>query len=224
MFALRSRFGRVMPERIMQRCFSVAAIVVTACMALSANGPDLHIAADEPDPKIAEFVKVLDGMRDYRCNRFLKAGQMAQALGKDAASKVLLRHSGDHDGGLETSILCRMLFVARSKGFRRPMFGLPEVFGGTKPADWPLEPIELVDGVPFVIANGYLLAGCRESNSSYVDYCIKNCDWSKEQFRLKSEKELKTALDKLLKSPKWQRSLEEFEIDFLKVQILEKGP
>ena len=206
----------------MNRCLSIVAIVVVGCLLLSATGPDHRVKADEPDPKVAEFEKILDGTGDYRCNQFLKAGEMAQALGKDAASKVLLRHSRDHEAGLDTSVLCRMLFVAKSGGFRRPGFGGPWVFGGTKPTDWPLEPIELVDGVPFVIAHDYSCIGQAESHSSYVDYCVKNCEWSKEPLRPKSEKELQAVLDKLLKSSKWRRPLEDHEVKLLKVQILEK--
>ncbi|HJZ93424.1 MAG TPA: hypothetical protein VKE40_21280 [Gemmataceae bacterium] len=117
-------------------------------------------------------------------------------------------------------VLCRLLFQARpGSQFRRPGLGEPTFIGGTGYADWPMEPIELVDGVPFLIVRGYALAGQAEPGQAYLEYCIDSCDWSGVRLEPKRRAEKAAALDKLKASPKWKQALTKDENDFLSSQL-----
>jgi hypothetical protein len=146
-----------------------------------------------------------------------------QAMGRERACQKLLETTktiktvNDED---HFFALCRMLFERRAKGeFRRPMIGAAGFLGDTDYADWPLEPIELVDGVPFLITNGYKVGGEPESPESYLRYCMENCDWSTARFREPSAGDMREALSKLISYQKWKRRLNSHEKDFLAAQI-----
>ncbi len=141
----------------------------------------------------------------YKADPYIAMAQALQSIGKEAAVKKLLAYAQDERHDFNVIILCRMLFVAKpNNDFRRPGIGGAYFLGDTDYANWPLEPIELVDGVPFLITRGYLLGGRGESGKSYLYYCIENCEWNKENYELKSGLEKREALDKLLASPKWK--------------------
>ncbi len=99
------------------------------------------------------------------------------------------------------------------------MIGGAGFFGGTDYSDWPLEPIELVDGVPFLITRGYVLGGLPEADEWYLHYCETNCDWSNSHYAIKTDQQKREALYKLLASPKWKRPLDTSEREFLSEQI-----
>lgn len=160
----------------------------------------------------------------YKVDPYLRAAVSLQALGKDKAcgklldlAKVKREDSGESQ---KVVVLCRMLFAAKPGGeFRRPMIGGAVFLGGTGYSDWPLEPIECVDGVPFLVAAGYFLAGHAEPSESYVQYCMTNCVWSSSQWRMPSGEEKRAALAKLLALPKWKKPLDERDRSFLSSQI-----
>jgi hypothetical protein len=165
---------------------------------------------DLPEPK----AKV------YRADPYILAATKLQALTKDEAYEALATVAEDKNQKNQVIVLCRMLFVRKPKGeFRGPLFGEACLLGGTAHADWPLEPIEVVNGVPFLISSGYWLIGVPESAKSYLDYCVENCDWNTERFEVKSKDEKRKALVSLLASPKWNRQLREGERSFLELQI-----
>ena len=87
--------------------------------------------------------------------------------------------------------------------------------------NWLNEPIELVDGIPFLIVQGYSGDAWWNSHEaeSYVRYCMTNCIWSDFHYTLKSEVEKQEALKKLIASPKWQRPLTSSEQEQLRQQI-----
>jgi len=143
-----------------------------------------------------------------------------QKLDRKTALATLRRFATSTDGSDRTIILCRMLFTNRpSSNFRRPKIGGAQFLGATQYADWPLEPIELVDGVPFLVVNSYMLAGYPEPASKYLDYCIAECDWATAHYTAKTPDELRAALHKLLASKKWKRPLKDYEESFLSAQI-----
>jgi hypothetical protein len=126
-------------------------------------------------------------------------------------------------------ILCRMLFTAKPGGnFRRPVSAFCVFLGGARHADWPLAPIELIDGVPFLVAreSGGVAGQARESAESYLHYCLENCDWNPIRYEAKTAPEKEAALAKLLASPKWvwQVSLNPGDEQFLSGQIKPAGP
>ena len=147
------------------------------------------------------------------------------ASAKEKEANLRASYSFWHDN-LVPIILCRMLFTAKKTSsetstpeFRRARYGGPGFFGGTSLEDWTLEPIEIIDGVPFNITNGYFLAGYPEHGTSYLSYCIENCDWNSFEFTPKDVTLKRAALDRLLSSPKWKQELSIRDKKFLSAQI-----
>jgi hypothetical protein len=143
-------------------------------------------------------------------------------MGQTAACVRLLAlsRSDDYDDYQKIAVLCRMLFTKRQgSDFRRAMIGGASFFGGTDYSDWPLEPIEIIDGIPFDITWGYSIHGAPEPPQEYVRYCMANCDWSGIKFEPKTGQQKKEALAKLIASPKWRTPLDQRDRDFLAAQI-----
>lgn len=137
----------------------------------------------------------------FRCDDFLKAAIHLQSLGKDEALKLLDEEAKQNSTSYDVPILCRMLFCARPKqDFHRPSLGGSQIIAGEY-EDWPLEPITIVDGVPFFIIYSYHLAGMPVSAEGYLSYCKHNCDWSTIRWQPKTPVQKRAALDKLLASP-----------------------
>jgi tetratricopeptide (TPR) repeat protein len=172
-----------------------------------------HVALkDLPDFQIDPY--------HYKVDPYIAAAATIQAAGEDKAGKLLLALAKDQDDGEKVIVLCRMLFTAKPKAeFRRPFIGAAFFLGETKYADWPLEPIELVAGVPFLVTRGYALGGSPEHPERYLEYCIGNCAWQTAEFQPRSAAEKQKALEKLLASPKWKAGLNDEEKHFLASQI-----
>ena len=123
---------------------------------------------------VADLLKLPDE-DDYKVDPYLRAAQSLQAMGEEKACKLLADLAVKQTRSeTRTVTLCRMLFKAKSGGaFRRPLLGGPcFLAGGADANDWPLEPITIVDGVPFRVVRGYTLAGRAESSASYLVYCL----------------------------------------------------
>src|SRR5262249_15811381 len=130
---------------------------------------------------------------------YLQAAAGLQAVGRDEACKrlralasyerlsALLFEEQDREEE-KLFVLCRMLFTAKPGGeFRRPATGGAGFCGDTKYEDWPLDPIEVVGGIPFKVARAKgALAGTPERPDGYLSYCIQHCDWSPVGFGPKS--------------------------------------
>ena len=137
-----------------------------------------------------------------------------------ACERLMFIAKDDRDADREADILCRMVFAKRGTNqFREPWIGLPSYLAGTDNSSWPLEPIEIVDGVPFLITRNDLIHAELEPSDRYLNYCETNCDWNATRFFVKSKTELQDSLNKLLASSKWKRPLNEDERDFLTRQI-----
>ena len=87
---------------------------------------------------------------------------------------------------------------------RAPLIGVPTFISGTED-DWPLWPIEVVDGVPFMVVQGYTIGGLPESDESYLHYCEVNCDWTDVKYSVKTVQQKQNALAKFTSSDKWHR-------------------
>jgi hypothetical protein len=121
--------------------------------------------------------------RSYKVDACLDAAVLLQEAGKDKARDELFVLANDRNQGIQVFVLCRMLFAPKANGeFRRPKIGQAFFLGCTDYADWPFEPIEIVDGVPFLITTGYLIEGVAEEAEEYLRYCLGNCDWSTTRF------------------------------------------
>ena len=158
----------------------------------------------------------------FRCDPYVAAAARFQNVGRKAAIKALgvLARDERASGGQRAVVLCRMLFTKKAASeFRRPMLGAAVFLGGTDYPDWPMEPIEVIDGVPFLIVRGYELGGRAESSERYLSYCVTHCEWNGVTFASRTPPEKAKALDKLTGSAKWKRPLDADERDFLAEQI-----
>lgn len=157
---------------------------------------------------------------EFKVDPYCRAAAALQAMGQDKANAILLQLAKTREQDNQVIVLCLMLNTPKAKGeFRRPRIGAADFLGGTDYAEWPLEPIELVDGVPFVITHGYSVRRKPEPSELYLKYCIEHCDWNSAKFERKTSKEKQQSLDKLLASRKWKAQLTDAEKEFLSSQI-----
>ena len=171
--------------------------------------------------------ETFENRKAYRADPYTLAAQHLQKIGKEAACNELIALSQsshikpyDIDDTAKIAVLCRMVFDAQNNTtFRAAGLGMPNLLGGTEPSDWPLEPIEIVDGVPFDITLTHALYGHGESPEEYVRYCITNCIWSATHYEPKTETQKRAALTKLLASTKWRTPLTQQERDSLSAQV-----
>jgi hypothetical protein len=183
-------------------------------------------AGDTPSaPSLSDLPDFYSDARAYRADPFIRAAVELQSIGRTAALNAL-RTMARKENAARISVLCRMLFVPRAGAtLRPPAIGGPLFLDGTTragaadPLTWPLEPIELVDGVPFLVVQGYMLFGVSESAESYMQYCEESGEWSDVRYSLKTEKQKADALQKLLASAKWRAPLGASERAFLRGQI-----
>jgi hypothetical protein len=207
----------------------ILAITLNRCAGQTA--PVMH------DISLSDLPAVQQGK--YKVDPFIKAAEQLQAVGRTNASRQLLalaRQTTDSFSDQRVAVLCRMVFSRHAGSeFERPELGAPEFFGDPPGASislnnsrdsscfrtWPLEPIEMVDGVPFLVVRGYSVEAIVDPHymESYVRYCITNCDWSSVHFTPKTAKQKNEALTKLLASRKWRQPLEAYERDYLREQI-----
>jgi hypothetical protein len=157
--------------------------------------------------------------KSYRADPFIQTAVALQGMGRKRAIRRLraLRGASHADNAI---VLCRLLF-ARSDGhdFRAPLLGAPSFFGGSSVMDWPNCPIEIVNGVPFLITWGYQLHGQSEPLDSYLTYCENHCEWRRETFALCNDADKRGALEKLLVSTKWKVALHANDREFFQSQI-----
>ena len=152
--------------------------------------------------------------QQFRSAPYMQVAHLLQQLPGDRRRKLLTSWTKDYQEQL--FILCRMLFE-NEEGFRRPGLGGPIFVDGGKIADWPLEPITLIDNVPFVVVRGYVLGGRPESIKSYLGYCFEKCQWSNRDYSKFDQKVLNAALSKLLIDKK--EKLSQNSSEFLAMQV-----
>jgi hypothetical protein len=145
-----------------------------------------------------------------------------QSIGQTRACQQLkaFAEQGQGYSSDQIYVLCRLLFTHKDRiHFRSPDLFHPVFIGGTEERDWPLDPIALVDGVPFLIVPHYHGMGAYERPPHYLKYCMANCMWNSYRFNNKDANELEAALQKLLDSKKWKRTLTPQERQWLTGQI-----
>jgi hypothetical protein len=144
----------------------------------------------------------------YRVDPYLRAAVELQALDRASAMDRLHDMAGDAHITPNVIILCRMLFTGRrgsADAFRPAGIGAPDFLTGTQ-SDWPLWPIEVVDGVPFMIVWFIEIDGFPQAPESHLHYCEENCDWTDFKYTLKTPQQKQDALAQLLSSEKWRKS------------------
>ena len=152
--------------------------------------------------------------KEFRSAPYMKVAHQLQQLSPEKRMELLNGWTKDYNEQL--FILCRMLFENKD-GFRRPGLGGPVFVYTSVMEDWPLEPITLVENVPFLIVDGYVLGGLPESSKSYLQYCYDKCQWSERDYSQSDQDTLNAALGKLLADKKDQ--LGEYSTEFLSMQV-----
>jgi hypothetical protein len=198
------------------------AILLLLAAVMAAPGVAQEPAARAPAVVLKDLPDLVDGK--FKVDPYIRAAAALQALGKDEARKRLKELAQEEENlSREDCVicLCRMLYTAhRGDTFRRPELGGAFFLGRTHYPDWPLEPIEVVDGVPFLITWGYAGGGGGgDSPTSYLRYCLDNCAWGEVKYTPKTAEEKAKALKKLLASKKWKVPLTDGEKEFLARQI-----
>lgn len=144
---------------------------------------------------------------EYRCDSMVRTVNSLRQLGKDQALDVIRHHLLENDKyaapdqWTKILIVCRLLFV-NTNGWQPPRLGQPVPNVDWKVArQFPLFPIALSDGVPFLLVRDYNAGGFT---SDTADKCVKLC----EGFPLIStdlpEQGLKDAAQNLVKSELFQ--------------------
>ena len=157
----------------------------------------------------------------YRVKPYIAAAIELQKMGQVKAEQHMMKYAKKyHLDSDQVYIFCRMLYTKREiNWFTQPPLGRPSCIGGTSYLDWKLCPIEMVDGIPFLIATDYSTYSAPGIPSEYLNFCMTNCEWNQFSYQEKSDQELNTALNKLLSSPNWKRPLTPEEKEWLTVQI-----
>jgi hypothetical protein len=162
---------------------------------------------------------------DYKTDPYIHAAADLQAMGREAACQALLEFSQTNHGQrqIPVIVLCRMLFTQRGTNEFRPAIELYSSGAGlTSKQDWPLFPIEIVDGIPFEVRYGGAggSGGAGPPDGVFeLRYCMTNLDWNTFKFHEPTAEEKQNALHKLISSNKWKRTLNTSELDFLSKQI-----
>lgn len=165
--------------------------------------------------------QLISATHQFKSVLYIKAAIALQAMGSERAYKAMMAIAQHDENADEIFVLCRMLYM-RQDGveFRRPELGGASFLGGTQYSDWPLEPIAIINGVPFVIVWGYSGAGLPPSPGAYLFYCHSNCAWSSFKYTEKTQGQLNAALKELVASAKWKKPLERQEFDILNITTI----
>jgi hypothetical protein len=161
-------------------------------------------------------------LKAFKCDTFIKAAADLQALGEDGAIKFLSSLAPTRLELVTETILCNMLFEPPPRSNSRgPRFTAAKYMGETNEAQWPLEPIELVDGVPFLVVKaGSWTGGLSEDAAALtVQWFVDNWRWRAMKYVSKTQAEKESALTKLKASMKWVRPLADDEWRFLADQV-----
>ncbi|MEO6054954.1 MAG: hypothetical protein ABIP97_13180 [Chthoniobacterales bacterium] len=179
------------------------------------------------EPDFSRCKGLLDG---YTCSPYLDEAVWLQSLPKEKAIAQLSKWADNEKYKEQVIILCRMLFEAKNgQVFKRPQLGGPVIYGvrGFLTAQelqyrWPLEPIALVDNIPFlIVSGGYAIAGRPPDPAEamhYLKYCVEQTDWSKRHYKQANKKQMEAAFKKLMLKFK-ATPLFDFEISALRAQM-----
>lgn len=124
-------------------------------------------------PKIAGY--------HYRCDDMIKTVNMLRRCGKPQALAILRKYSLTHSNDLyqadRVALICFLLFK-NSRMWGNTRFGAPapDINVNIASTNYPLFPLALSDGVPFLLVNGYIVGGgiggsARERSLAFITQC-----------------------------------------------------
>lgn len=161
-----------------------------------------------------------DNKSKYKVSTLLNSIISIQAMEPDLAKAYLKSMALKSTTEVHFYCLCRLLFTkSGSSWLRAPLLGNPDYLNGTDEVDWPLTPVELIEGIPFLVVKGYALKGTPESPAAYLDYCIEHGKWNRFRFKQPTGEEKQLALIKLISSKKLTGKLSKEEQQFLQNQL-----
>ena len=144
-----------------------------------------------PDPKVDPILSCINQARyesshDYNPAKILMAVNALQPLGKEKALAALQSYldSFDPDEPYDDRatnhifVILRLLFEPFEHGERFPPPANFEwrVYGEELQPEWPLNPIEIVEGIPFKLFGGGMdYSGVPEHPSSHIEFARKHC-------------------------------------------------
>ncbi len=144
-----------------------------------------------PDPKVDPILSSINQARyssshDYNPAKILIAVNALQPLGKEKALAALQSYLDsldpdepyDHNATNHIFVILRVLFEPYEHGKRFPPPANFEwrVYGEELQQDWPLNPVEIVEGIPFKLFGGGMdYSGVPEHPSSHIEFARKHC-------------------------------------------------
>jgi hypothetical protein len=176
-------------------------VFVLACA--SAFGSENR--ADLPFPKNPtsfDFAEV--------ANQFISLGEKEAVaklhyLCKDSKSEY--GHDIDSKTREQIGWICRLVFRPKAdSALRPPGFGGLNLPSNTmKYSDWPIYPLAESNGVYFLLAEGYSLAGVAEDPRKYIKYCQAGGVFRTDYLITPSEADAEKALDDLFDKEVWRK-------------------
>ena len=183
---------------ILLREMSAESRMALILLALIGNVFAPNVVRAAPVAPVRSPLNESDFVRDFRVSYYLELAVTLQALAPQERARRLRAMARDSTRMHEVFPLCRMLFEAKRGGvFRRPMIG-EAIFAAGTYQDWPLEPIVLSDGLPFLVVRAYALAGKPESAAQYLAYCFASCQWSQRRYTAATSGQVAQALERLM--------------------------
>ncbi len=160
-----------------------------------------------------------NGSKKFKSKPYHLAAIELQKLSEEKREATLKELAKPRSGYQEqVFVLCRMLYVAKDGGsMRRAGLGLPTVIGSVDYRKLKNDPIKIVDGIPFLVVNGYLLGGRPETAEKYLSYCISNCKWTDFRYAMGMAGEYERAAQKLI--DEWPTELDDFAKKLILSQV-----
>jgi len=198
-------------------CFLFAAIALGLLNRVcAADAADKSIEAQFDALPPFYFDTGSDAKNLFNSRGYLDLAVALQELGQTKAI-AKLRELAKRPAPNKVVVLCRMLFVAKPKPRGELLeFRAPKWDGAAaslcvfriRDIGRQLDPIAIVNGIPFLTTPGYESRGRPESAKSYLKYCIAQCDWNTQKYvslrdenmenRASVDKQLNAACAKLL--------------------------
>lgn len=140
---------------------------------------------------------------EYNCDGMVIAVNTLRSLGKSKAIEAMKGYVAlpSERGTHKVLLLCRLLFVNTNGGWNDFPLGQPRPDIDTKAANnFPMFPIAMVDGTPFLIVESYSLAGAIDLKGC-LDRCEKLEMISKDLVR----RDYRAAARSLINSKEWRK-------------------
>jgi hypothetical protein len=183
-------------------------VVACACLPVGAWCAD---PSPSPEPRldtsIVRMAPPISGFQ-YHSDAMVASVNGLRQLGKEKALAVLKEYhreigdAGDPGERKKLHLICRLLFV-NPQGWATPRLGHPSPeINWSQVEQFPLFPLALSDGVPFLLVNGYSAGGYTTDTP---EKCIQLCEgFSLVTADLSATNHLDAAID-LVQSDKFKR-------------------